>query len=297
MTSLVESLGTRLRGIGQDLPAAELNRASRRLQSAADRCSRLMRESRHADWVAELSTAGHHLDCALAATASALAGLDDYLTSIGVAGVTDPAAPPSAAPLAPTPGTPTTGPDDPVLALHTWWIDRVDLITGHPPQEYRPASAGERRSEGPEDPGRALTRLCHAARSSGPDGYREQLRRTHPGSGLQMGAPAARALRHLLTEMLGHAPGPNDRGRAADRTAGRARQLLPALPQQLPGDLIGELCNGQSAATAPHHPVDVAASWPAILAAALDALGLDEATLDKLATVAGSDHTVRHHGR
>ncbi|MGA8114430.1 MAG: hypothetical protein WCA46_12255, partial [Actinocatenispora sp.] len=229
MTSLVESLGARLREIGQDLPLTELNRASARLRSATERCGHVMQESGNADWLSELAAAGEHLDHAIAATTSVLAGIDGYLTGIGLAGLPHP-----------EPGTPTTGPTpsvpagttqraDPALAMRTWWVERVDLLTGHPPDPKRPAThrTDDPHPGAPEDPTETLRRLARSARQSGPDGYRQQLLATHPASGMQVSAPAARALRYLVTDLLGHPPGRADHRRVRDRVAGRVRELLP----------------------------------------------------------------------
>ncbi len=303
MSSLVESLGSRLRGIGQDLPLAELQQAAARLRDATGHFGQLMHESGHTGWIAELAEATEHLDRAIAATGSALQGLDGYLTGIGLAGVphTGTSGGAAAARTAPVSATERA---DPVLATRAWWVERIDLLTQHEPDPQRPVTVrsdgGQHGRSTPEDLPDALRRLAGSARQSGRDGYRTQLLATHPATGLQLPAPAARALRHLATALLGHPPGPDDARALADRCTGRVRELLPAVAPELPARLVAEVC-GLAGATSssPHHPVDAAVSWPVIVAVVLTATGRDDADLIALSRVAQQqpDDTARRDGR
>ncbi len=303
MSSLVESLGTRLRSIGQDLPLAELQHAAARLRDATGRFGQLMHESGHTEWIAELTEAAEHLDRAIAATGSALHGLDGYLTGIGLGGVpqNQTSAGPTAAVPAPAPAIERA---DPAMASRAWWAERVDLLTQHAPDPQRPATVRsedtEQRRNTPEDLPDALRRLVGSARRSGRDGYRAQLLATHPATGLQLPAPGARVLRHLATGLLGHPPGRDDARPLADRCTGRVRELLPAIAPDLPARLVAEVCGQDVAAqSSPHHPVDTAASWPVIVAVVLAATGRDDVELVALSTVSQqkTDDTARRDGR
>ncbi|HEY3501489.1 MAG TPA: hypothetical protein VGN37_01740 [Actinocatenispora sp.] len=304
--SLVESLGARLRGIGQDLPLAELTRAADRLRGATAACGHIMAESGHAEWMGQLETAGTHLDSAITATLAVLDGLDGYLAGIGLPGVPRD----GARRVAPAHVRPTragaTPRDDAALAVRVWWVERVDLLTDHEPEPERPAtvrSDGERPDgAAPEEPAEALRRLVRAARG-GRDGYRAELLRTHPASGLQLATPGARAFRPLAADLLGHAPGGDDAKALAERCAGRVRELLPRIPAALPADLVGELCDpygGRSGDTGePRHPVDAAASWPVLVAELLRALGRDDDEVTRLTALAEqrTDETLKRDGR
>lgn len=291
--SLVEDLGQRLREVGGELPLAELLHARQRLCAASALFALVMTESEHAGWLAELDAAGAHLDDAIARTTGVLGGLDDYLGGIGLTGVDTHATRDAA--IATKPARATAGErPDPVLAARTWWVERVELITGHEPDdedtpEVTPArdhhdADGAQAADGtPEDPTDTLVRLAKAARG-GAGGYRAALLATHPGSGLQVPARADRALRRLATDLLGHAPGPDDRRALTGRTARHTGELLPKLPDALPAELVARVCDphGGTAAHGPHHPVDVAAAWPALVADALSATGTDVAELPRL---------------
>ena len=283
MPSLVESLGAELRRIGTDLPLAELTHAAERLRTATALSAYVMHESGHADWVGALVAAGEHLDAAIAATATVAAGLDEYLVSIGLTGVDRPETKSVALSARPT-GPSGNGRPDPVLALRTWWAERVDLLTDSAPDGERPATVrgddAERRVA-PEQPPDALRRLAGSARDASPEAYREQLLATHPASGMQVASPAARALRYLGTDLLGHPPGPDDTRALADRCrSGRVRGLLPRVDEHLAPALVGQVCGVVD--TTQRHPVDVAAAWPVLIAEALRALGRDADTLEPL---------------
>lgn len=285
MPSLVETLGATLRRIGTDLPVAELTRAAERLRAATARCEYVMHESGHAEWLAQLSAAGTHLDDAIAATTAVLDGLDGYLVAIGLAGVPHQANAPDAPPARPVP--PGTGErDDPLLAVRNWWIERVDLLSGRTPDEDRPVTAREDGAEhrvAPERPADTLVRLAGSARSASPDGYREQLLATHPASGMQLAAPAGRALRYLGTDLLGHPPGADDATPLARRCRpARVRELLPRIADTVAPALVGQVCGVVDTAAARYHPVDVAAAWPVLVAELLRVLGRDESALPEL---------------
>lgn len=305
--SLVQELGEHLRGIGAGLPLGELTRAATRLNDATSRCAQVMTESGHAEWVDQLTAAGTHLDSAITATLAALDGLDGYLTGIGLPGVPRD----EVRRVVPTTARPRAGGagqrPDAVLAVRVWWVDRVDLLTAHEPAAERPATerTGGDRPDGasPEDPAETLRRLVRVARGGGRDAYREALLRTHPASGLQLPAPATRVFRPLATDLLGHAPGPDDRRTLTERYAGRVRELLPRVPERLAADLVAEVCDpfgGRGGGrTTPHHPVDAAASWPVLVAELLRALGRDDAEVARLTALAEQrpDETLQRDGR
>ncbi|BCJ36045.1 hypothetical protein Athai_35480 [Actinocatenispora thailandica] len=303
MPSLVESLGARLREIGQQLPLPELTRAATQLRDATERCGYMMRESGHADWLGQLTLAGSHLDSAIAATRSVLTELDGYLTGIGIAGVASPGpAPVAAARARSTPGD--TEPDvEPVLALRSWWQERVDVLTGRPADEQRPQTVrtdGDRGGAAPEEPADALGRLSAAARG-GRDAYRDALLATHPATGMALAAPADRAARRLGAELAGHPLGPDDAKRLTARGAGRITELLPELPPELPAELVGQLCDpfGARHAAAQRHPVDAVVGWPILVGELLRALGATEDRLPELTATARQrpDETLRRDGR
>jgi|GEM_PF-3532411 len=304
MPSLVESLGARLRELGEQLPLPELSHAAVRLRGATELCGYVMTSSGHTDWLAELTTAGTHLDDAIAATRSVLDGLDRYLTTIGLPGV---AVPETVAPVAvrARAGAAVPGEEpEPELAVRYWWADRIAVLTGGEPADQRPETvrtAGKRPGHAPpEDPADALRRLVGAARD-GRDSYRDALLRTHPATGLALAGPAGRAVRPLATDLLGHAPTPPDARPLADRGTPRCRELLPGLPPALGDDLLGQLCDpfGTGGDGARRHPVDVAACWPVLVGALLRAAGRDTDALPELTAVARvrPDDTVRRDGR
>jgi hypothetical protein len=283
--SLVESLGHQLRGVADELPVAELREAGDRLRAAAALFGWAMTESGHAEWLARLEEAAEHLDDAVASVGGVLDGLDTYLEQIGLPGVPVPATDPRAVSARPD-GAGGQRKPDPVLATRGWWVERVDVLTGHDPD---PAQPPEARSAGddkrPESPTEALRRLVRSGRDSSRDGYRAALLATNPGSGLQVPGRAARALRRIAADVLGHAPGPDDHRRLVDRLGGRVRDLLPNAPDGLAGLLLGEVSapfGGAPAAGAPAHPVDAAAAWPVLLAAALRDAGRDDSQLPDL---------------
>ena len=283
MPSLVESLGAELRRIGTDLPLAELTHAAERLRTATALSAYVMHESGHADWVERLAMAGEHLDAAIAATAAVVSGLDEYLASIGLTGIDRQEVKPMASAARPG-GASDNGRPDPVLALRTWWAERVDLLAGRPPAEERPETVkadGAQRRVAPEEPTDALRRLADTARDERPDSYREALLATHPASGMQVASPAARALRYLGTDLLGHPPGPDDAKALANRCrAARVRELLPRADEKLGPALVGQVCGVTDGPA--WHPVDVAAAWPVLIAEALRALGKNSDALAPL---------------
>jgi hypothetical protein len=285
--SLVETLGATLRRIGADLPLAELTHAAERLRSATALAGYVMHESGHAEWLIQLTAAGQHLDDAIAATSSVLDGLDGYLVAIGLAGVPHDKPVPAARTAGPAgPGTGERA--DPVLALRNWWAERVDLLSGRPPAEERPVTArgadGEHRVA-PEEPVDTLVRLARCARSASADGYREQLLATHPASGMQVAAPAARALRYLGTDLLRRPPGPGEARKLTERCRPpRVRELLPRIEDTVAPALVGQVCGVVDTEAARYHPVDVAAAWPVLVAELLRALGRDESVLSELVT-------------
>lgn len=303
MPSLVESLGARLREIGQQLPLPELTRAAGALRDATERCGYVMRESGHAEWLGQLTLAGSHLDSAIAATRSVLTELDGYLAGIGVAGVAPPNAAPAPARTVVTPGTADPA-AQPILALRSWWQRRVDELTGRPADEQRPEtvrSDGDRDDHAtPEEPADALRRLSSAARG-GRDDYRDALLATHPASGMALAAPADRAARRLGTELVGHPLGPDDAEQLTARGTGRIRDLLPALPPELPAELVGQLCDpfGARHAARQRHPVDAVVGWPVLVGELLRALGGTEDRLPELTATAPQrpDETLRRDGR
>lgn len=283
--SLVESLGHQLRGVADELPVAELREAGDRLRAAAALFGWVMTESGHTEWLAQLEAAAGHLDDAVASIGGVLDGLDTYLEQIGLPGVPVPVTDPRA--VSARPGGPG-GPDrpDPVLATRSWWVERVDLLTDHDPEPEHPPEA---RSAGddkrPETPAEALRRLARSGRDSSRDGYRAALLATNPGSGMQVGGRAARALHRIAADVLGHAPGPDDHQRLVERLGGRVRELLPNAPDGLAALLLTEVSSpygGRPAGGAPAHPVDAAAAWPIILAAGLRAAGRDDSQLPDL---------------
>lgn len=280
--SLVESLGHQLRGVADELPVAELQEAGDRLRAAAALFGWVMTESGHAEWLARLEDAAEHLDDAVANVNGVLAGLDSYLEHIGLPGVPVPVTDPQ--PVSARPAAPG-GQDrpDPVLATRSWWVERVDLLTDHDPEPEHPAEA---RSAGddqkPETPLEALRRLARSGRDSSRDGYRAALLATNPGSGMQVPGRAARVLHRIAADVLGHAPGPDDHRRLVDKLGGRVRELLPNAPDGLAGLLLTEISSpfgGRPAEGTPAHPVDSAAAWPILVAAALRAAGRDDSQL------------------
>jgi hypothetical protein len=283
--SLVESLGHQLRGVADELPVAELREAGDRLHAAAALFGFVMTESGHAEWLAQLETAAGHLDDAMGSINGVLAGLDTYLEQIGLPGVPVPAQ--DGQPVAARPGG-ASGQErpDPVLATRGWWVERVDLLTDHDPDpEHPPQARSAADSNRPEAPSEALRRLVRSGRDAGRDGYRGALLATYPGSGLQVPGLAARALRRVAADLLGHAPGPEDHRHLVDRLAGRVRELLPNAPDGLAAGLLAEVAapfGGRPAGGAPAHPVDAAAAGPILLAAALRATGRDDSQLPDL---------------
>jgi hypothetical protein len=118
---------------------------------------------------------------------------------------------------------------------------------------------------------------------------------------MALAAPADRAARRLGTELVGHPLCPDDAEKLTARGTRRIRDLLPALPPELPAELVGQLCDpfGARHAARQRHPVDAVVGWPVLVGELLRALGGTEDRLPELTATAPQrpDETLRRDGR
>ncbi len=134
-----------------------------------------------------------------------------------------------------------------------------------------------------------LRRLVSLARNDNAGGYRDQLMATAPALGLRLPGLARPIGTALATRLLGHPPGPADVDRLDRVCRPRVESLLPHLPGEVPERLVRQLCRQPTRTDTPPHPVDVASTWPVLLAALLAELGESELPADLIRPRHGED--------
>jgi hypothetical protein len=250
--SLIQELGSQLRGAAGDLPVSELAATADRLRRAVERLASIRHESTRGIGVAPLGHAVEHIEHALRALMVAQEDVAAYLAAIGLAGeaavVAQPLRGRRPEPVGAGDATPVE--DEPAAAMSRWWPARVDKLTGYEPEPASDGSgSGGSGSGGSGSGGSAATDSTEllrrvAAHTGGGDRaeLRTELRRVPAATGLGLAALAATALRRLAAEILGHPPGPADLPALRSAAGGRTRELLPNLDPKVGDVLLSRVC-------------------------------------------------------
>lgn len=294
--SLVSQLAAQLRTVASDLPLPHVLRAAQCLRTASGLLTYVLQASAHPSALPRLAAAEEHLGQAARAMWAARDAIEQYLTSIGVAGVgTGPAPPPrpEAAEQQQSAPAPHAVPVDSVSGLTDWWATRVNELTDHgdgTPVVRQPAA--EPPGNAAPDPEATLRELTRLAQAEDRDGYRDALVDTSPAAGLRLPALGVPVLRGLATERLGRRPTAADLDDLRATAVPRVRALLPRLDEQLPVALLAEVCHAYrhpaAARAEPPHPVDVAVAYPPLVAAFLSAVGRGDDHLAERLAEAGA---------
>jgi hypothetical protein len=275
--SLVQELGSRLRGAAEGLPVAEVAGAADRLRGAVELLAWVRHESVRGIGITPLTAAVDHLDQALRALMVAQDDVAAYLATIGLAGEAAAVAQPveRARPLPGPAGEPPTPEEQAQVApLRRWWSVRVDELTG-----YEPEPAPERDQDAATGSADLLRRV---AAYSDRDALRTELRRVEAPVGLGLAALAPTAMRRLAGEILGHPPGPDDLPALREVARGRVRGLLPRLDDTVGETLLARICRLPShPAGTPAHPADPAIAGGVLTGIFLQRAGRDPSTLDR----------------
>jgi hypothetical protein len=273
--SLLQDLGSQLRGAANDLPVTDLATTAERLRAAVERLAAIRHESSRGIGVVPLGQAVDHLEHALRALLVAQEDVAAYLVAIGLtsdAVVT----PPTRGRPAPARGgdaTPTRG--EPAEAMPRWWPARVDKLTGYEPEPASPAPDGSAAGDSTE-------LLRRVAAHTGRDGLRTELRRVPAATGLGLAALAPTALHRLAAEILGHPPGPADLPALRSAAGGPIRDLLPNLDPKVGEVLLARVCRAPGpSGSPPAHPADSAIAGGVLTGVLLRRAGRGPSTLDR----------------
>ena len=277
--SLVQELGSRLRGAAESLPVGEVAGAAERLRGAVQLLAWVRHESIRGIGITPLTAAVDHLDQAIRALLVAQEDVAAYLATIGLAGdavaVTQPVE--RSRPVDNVEDEPPTEEERAQVApLRGWWSARVDHLTG-----YDPEPAPDRADDAATDSADLLRRVAgHADR----DALRAELRRVEAPAGLGLAALAPTAIRRLAGEILGHPPGPDDLPKLRELAGGRVRGLLPNVDDTVADTLLARVCRVPETETTPTHPADSAIAGSVLTGVFLQRAGRDPSTLDRYLT-------------
>ena len=254
----IETLGSRVRGVAEQLPLPETRRAALRLAEAQAGLSAALASSVEPAGVPQLARAREHVDATLTRLRTAATCLDRYLESIGVdtAGNIKESTPEhDATPVQVAPGS------------ADWWRQRVNTI-----------SDGDAKTEpGEVTVTRLFSELVDSARRGDRDGYRERLLRAGAANGSKLPGLSWPMIRNLATDVLGRTPTAKDDDRLRGLVRDRVRNLLPKLPEDVALSQLHGACSlphvdkdaeGHRTDDKPH-PVDTAATGPILVAALL----------------------------
>lgn len=301
MSSLVEQVGAQVRATADELPLDIITVAVERLRLATELLIWVRRESQNPMGVPELAGATEHLEQAGHALQVGQSALGEYLAAIGL-GYDSTAPPDSGWRVAldePDRASDRGKPDAPAVSpLRRWWSERVDELA-----DRRDDAKGERdgaktdrqrddeaeRREAARGSVDLLRRVGRHVRGGNREQLRRELRRVEAPVGLGLSAITPPVLRHLVTDLLGHEPGPADLGRLTEQVRGRVRELLPRLPDDVLGTALARICRvppqqwpkpqSQDGSAGPH-PTDPAVAGAVITGVLLQRLGRDPADLD-----------------
>jgi hypothetical protein len=278
--SLIQELGSQVRGAAESLPVGEVAGAAERLRGAVALLAWVRHESVRGIGVTPLTAAVDHLEQALRALLVAQDDVAAYLGTIGLAGEAAAVARPveRARPLPrPDEEPPSEVEAEQVAPLRGWWSARVDHLTG-----YEPEPAPDRDDDAATDSAELLRRVAgHGDR----DALRAELRRVAAPAGLGLAALAPTAVRRLAGEILGHPPGPDDLPRLRELAGGRVRDLLPNVDGTIGDTLLARVCRApQPPRENPAHPADSAIAGGVLTGILLQRAGRDPSTLDRYLT-------------
>lgn len=283
--SIVEEVGALVRAAADELPLELLSRALDRFNHASERLRWVRQESADPMGVPELSVATEHVEGAGHALRVAQEQLAGYLAAIGLAADGEagpPPAPRQRDPRAeqdpeqrPQPGAATER--GPAPAVHRWWPERVDELTGQdraggdePPPAERPAGRAT-------DPQELLRRVAVGVRAGDRGRLHTELRQVDTDVGLGLAAIAPPLVRQLATELVGRPPRAQDLPRLRRELDGGVRSLLPGLPPAVYDTLLTRVCRmppPKEPAEQPH-PADPAVAASVLAGLLLQRLGHD----------------------
>ena len=250
----VATLGARLRAIAAGLPTGRTRRAATALDEGRTALLHALRDSTNSAGTQQFRQATDLLGTTVRHLAVAADHLDDYLRSIGLAGIE--AADPS------TPTASSVGPAGSPPDRADWWRQRINLISDG---DTTATSSQEVTVTG------LFSQLVDRARAGDRDGYRARLLAAGPATGSRLPGVSWPMIRSLTTDLLGHSPTSADNARLRRLVDGPVAAVLPKLPD----DVLLSPWHGASGAPHPdhagigHHPADIAAVGPAIVAALL----------------------------
>jgi hypothetical protein len=271
--SLLQDLGSQLRGAATGLPVTELAAAADRLRTAVERLAAIRHESSRGIGVVPLGHAVDHLEHALRALLVAQEDVGAYLVAIGLTSDAVVTPPTRGRPATAASGDATPVGSEPAEAMPAWWPVRVDKLTGYQPE---PAAASDGSAAG--DSTELLKRV---AAHTGRDGLRTELRRVPAATGLGLAALAPTALHRLAAEILGHPPGPADLPALRSAAGGPVRDLLPNLDPTVGEVLLARVCRVPGPASSPPaHPADSAIAGGVLTGVLLRRAGRGPSTLD-----------------
>ena len=248
----IEAYGARLRAIAEELPLDDAKRAEASLRDAHAMLTVALKEGRRMESMLELSRACEHLDAMTRRLNAAASSIDAYLAAIGVGGAsTTKTSPPGTAPAAPLPSD--GGPD--------WWRRRVcELTDDDTGIDAEPSRLGVTD---------LFSRLVDAARRDDRDGYRRLLLTAPPEIAVRLPGLALPMIRSLAADRHGQFPTTEDVAKLRSRLDGRARRLLPKLPDDVTVGQVNAACGLASrrpVRSGDAEAVDAAAIGPILVA-------------------------------
>jgi hypothetical protein len=272
--SLLQDLGSQLRGAANDLPVTDLVAAADRLRAAVERLAAIRQESSRGIGVVPLGQAVDHLEHALRALLVAQEDVAAYLVAIGLTSDAVVTPPTRGRPAPTVSGDATPIESEPAEAMPAWWPGRVDKLTGYEPEPTSSTPDGSAAGDSTE-------LLKRVAAHTGRDGLRIELRRVPAATGLGLAALATTALHRLAAEILGHPPGPADLPALRSAAGGPVRDLLPNLDPKVGEVLLARVCRvpGPSGSP-PAHPADSAIAGGVLTGVLLRRAGRGPSTLD-----------------
>jgi hypothetical protein len=272
--SLIQDLGSHLRGAANGLPVSELAATADRLRGAVERLAAIRHESSRGIGVVPLGQAVDHLEHALRALMVAQEDVAAYLVAIGLTSDVVVSPPTRGRPVRAGAGAATSVEGEPVEAVPGWWPVRVDNLTGYEPEPTSSMPDGSAAGDSAE-------LLKRVAAHTGRDELRTELRRVPASTGLGLAALAPTALHRLAAEILGHPPGPADLPALRSAAGGPVRDLLPNLDPKVGDVLLARVCRvpGPSGSP-PAHPADSAIAGGVLTGVLLRRAGRGPSTLD-----------------
>lgn len=273
--SLIQDLGSQLRGAANGLPVTDLAATADRLRVAVERLAAIRHESSRGIGVVPLGQAVDHLEHALRALLVAQEDVGAYLVAIGLASDAVVTPPTRGRPAPAVSGDATPVEAEPAEAMPRWWPARVDRLTGYEPE---PASSTPDGSAA----GDSTELLRRVAAHTGRGELRTELRRVPAATGLGLAVLAPTALHRLAAEILGHPPGPADLPALRSAAGGPVRDLLPNLDPKVGEVLLARVCRVPGPSGSPSaHPADSAIAGGVLTGVLLRRAGRGPSTLDR----------------